>query len=270
MDLSRPAVMGILNITSDSFYDGGKYLDKKAITDRIDQIVKEGAEIIDVGAMSTRPGSQPVDSGTELERLSITLELIRKAYPEIPVSVDTFRPSTARKLIKDFDIDIINDITAGGESEEMFSLIAETGKAYIIMHMQGEPSTMQKRPEYKDVVDDILLYLSEKSMKLRKLGIADIVIDPGFGFGKSLDHNYSLLAHLNVFRSIGLPILAGVSRKSMISKFLDTGPEQALNGTTALHMFALVQGASILRVHDVKEAVETRNLFRKLRESSKS
>jgi dihydropteroate synthase len=268
LDLSRPAIMGILNVTSDSFYDGGKYLDAENIMIKVSTMVDDGADILDIGAMSTRPGSKPVPQELELKRLSEAMSLIRKKYPEIPVSVDTFRPEIAKKIILDYNADMINDITAGGKSEEMFRVVAELKVPYIIMHMQGNPDTMQKNPHYEDVVDEILLFLAEKTMRLRKSGVNDIIIDPGFGFGKTLDHNYQLLAHLNVFRSLELPILTGLSRKSMISRFLNTEPENALNGTTALNMYALTQGSNILRVHDVKEAVETRNLFCRLREST--
>jgi dihydropteroate synthase len=268
IDLSRPAIMGILNVTSDSFYDGGKYLDAKSVSQRVSLMVSEGADIIDIGAMSTRPGSIPIPEDLEIKRLSESIEIIRKQFPDIPVSVDTFRPSVARKIFQEFDADIINDITAGGQSEEMFDLIAELKVPYIIMHMQGDPQNMQKNPVYKDVVDEVLLFLAEKTYRLRKAGVNDIVIDPGFGFGKTVDHNYRLLSQLNVFRALELPILTGLSRKSMIYRFLNTDPENALNGTTALNMFALNQGSNILRVHDVKEAVETRDLFLKLQESS--
>jgi len=268
LDLSRPAVMGILNVTPDSFFDGGKYTEAPALSHRISQMIEEGVDIIDVGAMSTRPGSSPVTKDLELQRLSEAIGIIRSNYPDIPISVDTCRAEVAGKAIVDFKADMVNDITAGGESDEMFDVIAELNVPYIILHMQGNPATMQKNPHYHDVVDDILFFLANKVASLRKKGVVDIVVDPGFGFGKTVEHNYQLLAHLNVFRSLELPILAGLSRKSMISGFLNIDSDNALNGTTALNMFALVQGSSILRVHDVKEAVETRNLFCKLRESA--
>ncbi len=268
LDLTRPAVMGILNITHDSFYDGGKFLDEEAIRSRIARIVEEGADILDVGAVSTRPGSGYVSPELELSRLELAMNLVKKDYPEIPVSVDTFRPDVAKKMIQQFEASIINDVTAGGESEEMFAVVAEFKTPYIIMHMQGRPDTMQDNPVYKDIVDDILLFFAEKTLKLRKLGVNDIIIDPGFGFGKTLDHNYELLAHLNVFKSLELPIIVGISRKSMIYKLLNSSPENALNGTTALHMYALSNGSNILRVHDVKEAVETRDIFCKIRDGS--
>ncbi len=267
LDLTRPAVMGVLNITDDSFYDGGKYTNQESVLKKVSAMVEEGADIIDVGAMSTRPGSKPVPVESELEKLSEVLQLIRKNFPGIPVSLDTCRPEVAKKMIYVYEADIINDITAGGESEEMFRVVAETKTPYIIMHMQGDPGTMQNNPQYRDVVDEVLLFLAQKTQRLRKLGVCDIIVDPGFGFGKTLEHNYELLANLSVFHSLELPILTGLSRKSMISRFLNTDPDNALNGTTALNMFALSKGSSILRVHDVKEAVETRNLYCKLRDS---
>ncbi len=268
LDLSTPAVMGILNITPDSFYDGGKYMDTKSILDRVSLIITQGADILDIGAMSSRPGSQTLEQNIEIERLSQALEIIRKSFPEIIISIDTFRPEVARKMISDFEVNIINDIKAGGDDERMFQVISDFKVPYIIMHMLGEPGTMQYNPEYKDVVDDILYYLANKTTTLRKFGINDIIIDPGFGFGKTLDHNYKLIANLSLFKILELPILVGISRKSMISKLLNIIPDKTLNGTTALNMYALTQGASILRVHDVGEAVETRNIFCKIRDSA--
>ena len=268
IDLSQPAIMGILNVTADSFFDGGKYRNSESILKRVSQMVDEGADILDIGAISTRPGSIPVPEEHESGLLAKTISLIRENFPEIPVSVDTYRPEVAAKMIQQYKADIINDITAGGYTEEMFDVVKELKVPYIIMHMQGDSRTMQKNPHYEDVVDEILLFLAEKILKLRKSGVNDIIIDPGFGFGKTMDHNFQLLAHLSVFRSLELPILTGVSRKSMIYRFLNTEPGNALNGTTALNMYALTQGSNILRVHDVKEAVETRNLFFKLKESS--
>jgi dihydropteroate synthase len=264
IELNRPAVMGILNLTHDSFYDGGKYTENRAIAERVNRMIAEGADIIDIGAMSTRPGAKPVPVADEIKKLADAMEVIRKKYPDIPVSIDTSRPEAAKKIIAEYGADIINDVTAGGKTEEMFGLAADLKTPYILMHMQGTPETMQANPQYKDVTDDILLFLAEKTMRLRKAGVTDIIIDPGFGFGKSLDHNYELLSNLGIFRSLELPLLAGISRKSMITKFLNKPPEEALNGTTALNMFALLQGADILRVHDVREAAETRDLFCKL------
>ena len=270
LDLSRPAIMGILNITRDSFYDGGNYLTEKDILERVKQMVSEGADIVDVGAISSRPGAEPLPEEQETSRLSKALEKIRKQFPDLILSLDTYRPLVAHKMITAFHIDIINDITAGGTSEDMFDVVKENDVPYVLMHMQGNPLTMQKSPHYIDVVDDILMFFAEKTLSLRKAGVNDIIIDPGFGFGKTLDHNYELLANLKVFKALELPILTGFSRKSMISGMLNTDAQHALNGTTALNMFALENGANILRVHDVKEAVETRKLFLRLGESRKS
>jgi dihydropteroate synthase len=263
-DISTPRVMGILNLSPDSFYDGGKYSTRDEIKRRVEQIVNEGAEMIDVGAVSTRPGAKLISFKEEYKRLVPAMKIIRKAYPYFPVSIDTFTPDIAKKMISEYQADIINDITAGGESGKMFEIIAEHNIPYIIMHMKGTPSNMQINPEYKDVVDDILVFMAERTYRLKALGVNDIIIDPGFGFGKSIDHNYQLLSSLECFRSLELPIMVGLSRKSMIYRLLSLDPEQSLNGTTALNMFALIKGANILRVHDVREAVEVCRLYSKL------
>ncbi|MGC9345054.1 MAG: dihydropteroate synthase, partial [Bacteroidales bacterium] len=205
----------------------------------------------------------------ELERLLPALDIIRETYPEILLSVDTFRADVAEKVITEYQVDLINDITAGDGDREMFDFIAEQKVPYIMMHMQGTPATMQKNPQYKDVVDEVLAFLNHKSSNLIKKGAIDIIVDPGFGFGKSLEHNYQLFSALEVFTSMELPLLVGISRKSMTYKFLKTGLESTLNATTALHMYALMKGANILRVHDVKEAVETCKLFKKLNEEER-
>jgi dihydropteroate synthase len=261
--------MGILNVTPDSFYDGGKYMDEQTIRERLKEIVEQGADIIDVGAFSSRPGSSYISQNEEMKRLLPALDLISELYPEIIVSVDTFRSAIAERVITEYNVSIINDITAGTEDPEMFDLIAEKKVPYIIMHMKGKPENMQKKPEYEDVVNEVLSFLEKKLSSLIDKGVNDIIIDPGFGFGKSLEHNYTLLAGLEVFRSLELPILIGISRKSMTYKYLDTGPESVMNATTALHMYALTKGANILRVHDVGEAVEVKKLFEKLDEVEK-
>lgn len=266
VDLSEPKIMGILNITDDSFYDGGKYTDNKEILKRTEEMIRQGADIIDIGAMSTRPGSKEIAAEKETERLRKALEIVRNYSQDILISVDTYRPQVAEKMIHEFGADIINDISAGGESEEMFGIAKSCQVPIVIMHMQGKPENMQKDPRYRDVVDDVLLFMAEKVSRLRSLGVCDIIVDPGFGFGKTPDHNYQLLSQLDVFRVLQLPILAGLSRKSMISRFLNISAENSLNGTTALNMFALLKGAKILRVHDVKEAVEVRKLYFKLRD----
>ncbi|MFW5877765.1 MAG: dihydropteroate synthase [bacterium] len=269
LDLSNPKIMGILNVTPDSFYDGGKYTVETTIRDRVKEIVDQGADIIDVGAFSSRPGAAYISMQEELERLIPALEIIKDIYPEIPVSVDTFRSDIARKITGNYGVDIINDITAGEEDPEMFEFIAESNIPYIMMHMKGKPEIMQKDPQYKDVVNEVLTFLEKRVDILLNRGVNDVIIDPGFGFGKSMQHNYTLLSGLEVFRALEVPILIGISRKSMTYKFLGTGPGSALNGTSALHMYALLRGANILRVHDVKEAVEVKKLFEKLIEEEK-
>ncbi len=269
MDLNEPRVMGILNVTPDSFYDGGKYTDKESIAGRIDQIVGEGADIIDIGAFSTRPGAEEISAEMELSRLLPALELVRKMYPEFPVSIDTFRTEVIIRVSREFEIDMVNDITGGSGDPGMFDLVAERKLPYILMHIQGTPQTMQKNPEYDDVVNDIMKFFAERVEQLIGKGVNDIILDPGFGFGKTLEHNYKLMASLEVFRSFELPLLIGVSRKSMTYKLLNTDKSDALNGTTVLHTYALLKGASILRVHDVKEAVETVQVYNFLHKMEK-
>ncbi len=270
IDLSIPKVMGILNLSPDSFYDGGKYKNTDEIKKRVEQIVQEGADIIDLGSVSTRPGAKKISFLEEYKKLVIAMEIIQKTFPAIPVSIDTYNPQVAEKMITEYNADIINDVSAGGDSQKMFEIIARYNIPYIIMHMQGDPSVMQKNPQYKDVVNDILIFLAQKTNTLKDMGITDIIIDPGFGFGKNMDHNYQLLSNLDCFRILELPILVGLSRKSMIYSFLNQSSEEALNGTTSLNMFSLTKGANLLRVHDVKEAVEVCKLYSKLSEFSNS
>jgi dihydropteroate synthase len=265
LDLSTPKVMGILNITPDSFFDGGKYQNLKEIESRVKVMLEEGADIIDIGAYSSRPGAKDVSEQEELNRLFEALAIIRNAYPESVISVDTFRSGVARKVVEEFKVDIINDISAGDLDLDMFSTIAELNVPYIMMHMKGTPQNMQLDPNYQeDVVLEVIESLASKATLLKSMGAHDVIVDPGFGFGKTIDHNYILLKRLNEFKVIGLPVLVGVSRKSMIYKILDTTPQDALNGTTALNMVALQKGTSILRVHDVKAAKESIVLFSKL------
>ena len=265
MDLSEPQVMGILNVTPDSFYAGSRGVTNGYILDRCQQILDEGASIIDIGAYSSRPNAQHISAEEEMSRLRTGLELIRKHYPEAIVSVDTFRADIARMCVEEYGVAIINDISAGNMDEQMFSTIARLGVPYIIMHMKGTPQNMQENPHYDHFLKEIFYYFSEKVQKLRDLGAKDIIIDPGFGFGKTIEHNYELLNHLEEFHLFELPILVGISRKSMIYKLLGTTPEEALNGTTALNTIALTKGAHILRVHDVKEAVETVRIVEKMK-----
>ena len=265
MDLSEPQVMGILNVTPDSFYAGSRGVTNGYILDRCHQILDEGASIIDIGAYSSRPNAQHISAEEEMSRLRTGLELIRKHYPEAIVSVDTFRADIARMCVEEYGVAIINDISAGNMDEQMFPTIARLGVPYIIMHMKGTPQNMQENPHYDHFLKEIFYYFSEKVQKLRDLGAKDIIIDPGFGFGKTIEHNYELMNHLEEFHLFELPILVGISRKSMIYKLLGITPEEALNGTTALNTIALTKGAHILRVHDVKEAVETIRIVEKMK-----
>ena len=254
-DFSTPVVMGILNVTTDSFYDGGKYLSELEITKQIRKIDKEGAKIIDVGASSSRPGSIPVSEKIEIERLLPTIELIKKNSPNLKISIDTFRSNVARQCIKN-GADMINDISAGEKDKKMFDTIAELNVPYVMMHMKGNSLTMQKNPNYENIINEIFNFFEKKIKTLNSLGFNKIIIDPGFGFGKTLEHNYEILRNLSKFKKINLPILVGVSRKSMIYNLLNITADQALNGTSIINTIALNNGANLLRVHDVKEAIE--------------
>ena len=265
MDLSEPQVMGILNVTPDSFYAGSRGVTEQSIVDRLHQCMNEGVSIVDIGAYSSRPGAQEVSVAEEMERLRTGLELVRKHRPDAIVSVDTFRADVAKMCVEEYGVALINDISAGQMDNQMFTTIARLGVPYIIMHMKGTPQDMQIAPKYDHFLKEIFYYFSEKVQKLRDLGVKDIIIDPGFGFGKTLEHNYELMNHLEEFVLFELPILVGISRKSMIYKLLDITPEEALTGTTALNTIALQKGAHILRVHDVREAVETVKIVQKMK-----
>ena len=265
MDLSEPQVMGILNVTPDSFYAGSRAETEQDIIRRLHQIMDEGASIVDIGGYSSRPGAQEVSAAEEMERLRMGLELIRKHRPDAVVSVDTFRADVAKMCAEEYGVAIINDISAGQMDENMFPTIARLGIPFIIMHMKGTPQTMQVNPQYDHFLKEVFYYFSEKVQRLRDLGVKDIIIDPGFGFGKTLEHNYELMNHLEEFSLFELPLLVGVSRKSMIYKLLDITPQEALNGTTVLNTIALLKGANILRVHDVKKAVETVRIVGKMK-----
>lgn len=264
LDLSTPVVMGILNVTPDSFYDGGKYTTETAVIRRINQIVEEGASVIDVGAYSTRPGAAFVDEQEELGRLSWAVELVRKYYPNLPVSIDTFRAGVAREIVSCLGEVIVNDISGGTLDENMFDFVAETGVPYIMMHIQGTPQTMQQNPVYEDVVREVRQFLTERIAVLNAKGFDNIILDPGFGFGKTLAHNYELMSGMDTYQDLGYPLLVGISRKTMIYKLLGGTAQDALNGTTVLNTIALLKGANILRVHDVKEAVETVRIVQQL------
>jgi len=256
IDLSRPRVMGIVNVTPDSFFAASRVGDHTALLKRAEQILEEGGTLLDLGAYSTRPGAAEVSEEEEVQRLLPALETLRKHYPDLLLSVDTFRSAVARKAVREGEADLINDVSGCSLDTNMFDTIAALKVPYVLMHIQGSPRTMQTAPTYQNVVAEVSLWLAQRVDALRKKGVADILIDPGFGFGKTIAHNYQLLKHLDELSLLAYPLLVGFSRKSMIYKLLDLDPEAALNGTTVLNTIALQKGAKILRVHDVKEAAE--------------
>ena len=268
LDLSGPCVMGILNIPPDSFYAGSRMQTEAEIAARAQQILDEGAGIIDIGAYSSRPNAENVSPREEMERLRMGLEILRKTQPGAVISVDTFRADVARMCVEEYGVAIINDIAAGEMDTDMFRTVAELNVPYIMMHMQGTPQNMQQHPHYDNLLKEVFLYFAQKVQQLRDLGMKDIILDPGFGFGKTVEHNYELLAHLEEFRVFELPLLVGVSRKSMIYRLLGNTPQDALNGTTVLDTICLLKGADILRVHDVREAVETVKIVEAMRKNS--
>lgn len=268
LDLSQPRVMGILNVTPDSFYAGSRTQTEAEIVRRVKQIVSEGAVIIDIGAYSSRPNADNVSAREEMERLRMGLKILFEIQPDAVVSVDTFRADVARMCVEEYGVAIINDIAAGEMDANMFHTVAALNVPYIMMHMQGTPQSMQQHPHYDNLLKEVFLYFARKVQQLRDLGVKDIILDPGFGFGKTMEHNYELLSHLEEFRIFELPLLVGVSRKSMIYRLLDITPQEALNGTTVLDTICLLKGADILRVHDVKEAVETVRIVQAMRNNS--
>ena len=259
--LDKPLVMGILNITPDSFYDGNKYTSRDKIYRRLENILQEGAGIVDVGAYSSRPGAENIPEKEELNRLIPALEIIRKNFPDTVVSVDTFRANIAKSVIENFGVEIINDISGGELDKNMIDTVAQYPVGYIAMHMRGNPQTMQNYTDYKDIVNDLIEYFTKKINQLKNSGINDLIIDPGFGFSKTLKQNYEILKKLELFQLLAHPVLVGISRKSMIYKHLGISPENSLNGTSILNTIALLKNADILRVHDVKEAVEAIKLL---------
>ena len=268
LDLSQPRVMGILNVTPDSFYAGSRPQTEVEIARRVKQIVSEGAAIIDIGAYSSRSNADNVSAREEMERLRMGLKILFEIQPDAVVSVDTFRADVARMCVEEYGVAIINDIAAGEMDANMFHTVAALNVPYIMMHMQGTPQSMQQHPHYDNLLKEVFLYFARKVQQLRDLGVKDIILDPGFGFGKTMEHNYELLSHLEEFRIFELPLLVGVSRKSMIYRLLDITPQEALNGTTVLDTICLLKGADILRVHDVKEAVETVRIVQAMRNNS--
>ena len=263
VDLSTPKVMGILNVTPNSFFDGGKYTNEKELLDRAEKILSEGADFIDLGAYSSKPSAEFVSEEEEILRIVPVVKLVLKYFPNCILSIDTFRAEVARVCIEN-GAAIINDISAGKLDDNMLETIAKYNVPYIMMHMRGTPQSMQTLTQYEDIIKEMLFYFSERIAAARAFGINDLIIDPGFGFAKTLDQNYEVLRKLELFEMLELPLLAGVSRKSMIYKTLNSNAEMALNGTTVLNTIALTKGAKILRVHDVKEAVECVTLFNKL------
>lgn len=265
ISFESPLVMGILNLTPDSFFDGGRYLSEISVRNRIREIKDEGADIIDIGAYSSRPGAKHISEDEEIKRLLPTMEIIKRFSPESIISIDTFRSNVVTEITKCYGPVIVNDISGGNMDPEMFEVVSKHNLPYIMMHMQGTPQTMQHNPEYEDLTSDVLKFFREKIKLLTEMGHKQIIVDPGFGFGKTLEQNYKLLRELDRFQELDLPILVGVSRKSMIYNLLECKPEEALTGTIAINTLALNSGANILRVHDVKagrEIVEIFNMYK--------
>ena len=263
LDLGEPQVMGILNVTPDSFYVKSRKQSDEEIAARVRSVLQEGGSMIDIGAYSTRPGAADVPVETEMSRLRHGLGILRREAPDAIVSVDTFRADVARMCVEEYGVQIVNDISGGELDYRMFDTVARLGVPYILMHIKGNPQNMQDNPQYDDLMCEMLVYFGSKVQRLHEMGVKDIILDPGFGFAKTLDHNYELMNRMEDLKVLGLPLLVGVSRKSMIYRLLGTSPEEALNGTTALHAMSLLKGASILRVHDVREAVETVEIVKK-------
>lgn len=268
LDLATPRVMGIINVTPDSFYEGSRFVTEKEIIMTASGMLEEGADILDVGGYSSRPDAKEVPYEVEKERVLNAIKLIKRELPQAVISVDTFRAGVAEDAVEGCGAHIINDISGGEADGKMFTVVRRLNVPYIMMHMQGTPATMQKNPHYDDVVADILKWFSKKIVFLQSEGVKDIILDPGFGFGKRSDHNFEMLRRLKDFTVAGLPLLIGISRKSLIWKTLDITPGDALNGTSVLNAVALLNGADILRVHDVKEAVQTIRLIEKLNDNA--
>ena len=264
--IEKPMIMGILNTTSDSFFDGGKYHTMDSALKRCEQMLTEGVDILDIGGQSTRPGAELISASEELERTVPVIAAIKKRFPDLLLSIDTFRASVAKAAVME-GVHIVNDVSAGDDDEAMIPTVAAAQVPFIAMHKKGLPATMQNQPEYGNVVEEVSQYFRAKLIQLEHAGIQDIVLDPGFGFGKTMAHNYQLMREMNAFHDFQRPILIGISRKTMIWKLLKTNPEGALNGTTALNTIALMAGAHIIRVHDVKEAVECRSIVEALRDN---
>lgn len=264
--IDRPWVMGIINITPDSFYSGSRVNDEQSLVERVRQMIDDGADVLDVGACSTRPDSESVDAQGEMERLQWALSVIRREAPDVILSIDTYRTDVARRCVEEWGADIINDISGGTIDDAMFATIADLRVPYVLMHMRGTPETMSRLTDYDNVAADVLEWLARRIDELRQMGVADVIVDPGFGFAKTLEQNYELLARLEAFHALNAPLLVGVSRKRMIYTPLHCTADEALNGTTVINTLALQQGAHILRVHDVKAAVEAVKLTAMMRQ----
>lgn len=267
LDLSSPAVMGILNVTPDSFFDGGRYTDEDKLLQHAGNMVSEGAAIIDIGAASTRPGADDIGEAEELRRLIPAIQAVRKIFPDVIISADTYRAAVAEKAVE-AGAEIVNDVSGGKMDDKMFETVGRLKVPYVLMHIKGTPKDMQVDPHYDDVTREVKEYFEERLNKLKNLGVEQVILDPGFGFGKTLEHNYTLLRDMKTLSDMGYPVLAGVSRKSMINKVLKTKPENALNGTTAVNTIALLNGASMLRVHDVREAMQAVKIVEMYRSKS--
>jgi dihydropteroate synthase len=263
IDLSSPVVMGIVNVTPDSFFNGNRFVTDKAILNGVEKMLMEGACMIDIGGYSTRPQAEAISQDEEIRRLSEGLNVILKKYPDVILSVDTFRSGVASYVVKNFGVAMINDVSGGTLDDLMFETVAQLKVAYVLMHMRGTPQTMQNNLNYEDVVSEVLHFLEKKLAQLHLLGVNDVIVDPGFGFAKTIEQNYTLLNKLLYFQELNVPVLAGLSRKSMLTKLLGIDVTEALNATTAANMLALMGGASILRVHDVKEAVQSIMIYKK-------
>ena len=268
IDLAKPIVMGVMNVTPDSFFDGGKYKTEKKVIKRAEEILEQGGTIIDIGAVSTQPGSEGISTKDEIDRLLPAVRAVRKAFPQAFISIDTYRSWVALKVIEECGPCIVNDVSGGNFDVHMFDTIGKLGVPYILMHMLGTPIKMQDNPEYEDIIRDISMFFTDAVKKLNRAGVKDVIIDPGFGFGKTLSHNYELLNRLDSFKVFQLPVMIGVSRKSMIYKLLEARPEDALNGSSVVNTLALMGGADILRVHDVREAVEAVRIMNMVRSTS--
>ncbi len=266
INFSLPTVMGILNVTEDSFYDGGKYQSEKYWLQRTEEMISQGASIIDIGAESTRPGAKKVEVKDEINKLLPVIKSIKKRFPDVVISIDTYHSQTAKACVET-GADMINDISGGSIDENMLATIAALKVPYILMHIKGTPQDMQKNPQYHHLIQEVNDFFTDKIQRLNELGFDDIILDPGFGFGKTVQHNYQLMNQLEFFTAQKHPVLVGISRKSMINKVLDCLPKDALNGTTVLHTISLLKGAKILRVHDVKEAMETIKIVEQLKRS---